>query len=69
VRAVTSLLGRSASSLTPPCSDRELLAGTGRRHSNLDFAEYDFHAFSKVRHLRLVLVSFAPADVEMADRV
>jgi hypothetical protein len=29
-------------------SDRELLAGTGRKHSNLDDAEYNFHVFSKV---------------------
>lgn len=35
--------------LTPVArSERELLAGTARRHTNLDFAEYDFHAFSKL---------------------
>ena len=30
-------------------SDRELLAGSGRKHSNLDDAEYNFYVFSKVR--------------------
>ena len=55
--------------LTPLCRDRELLAGTDRRHSNLDFAEYDFHAFPKVCYLRLLLATFAPADAAATDRV
>jgi sulfoxide reductase catalytic subunit YedY len=35
--------------LTEGLRERELLAGTGKRHSNLDFAEFDFHVFTKVR--------------------
>jgi hypothetical protein len=34
-------------------SDRELLAGNERRHSNLDDAEFDCHVFSKARALRI----------------
>jgi hypothetical protein len=33
-------------------SDRELLAGNERRHSNLDDAEFDCHVFSKARTRR-----------------
>ncbi len=38
--------------LTEGLRERELLAGTGRRHSNLDFAEFDFHVFTKVRGVK-----------------
>jgi hypothetical protein len=46
------------------CSDRELLAGVDRRHSNLDDAEFDCHVFSKARacSLRLACHARCPAD-------